>query len=233
MPPFEGINLWWRRASSRRRTASGERRNDQHWQCDQYRAGGEQVVHSGQVPIVKRTQARLADGREIIYFRRDVPRRSGTARSRDATSTAIERCTRGRRAASRTRQSPWSENMTLHQQVNVDRLDGGNTGGAVRLGDTVRRVAGPWTPAVHALLEHLAANGFTRAPRPPDSSTGTSPARSRGSGIWRTPHSVGYRCTPGTSLPSKASTTSLHVHSACAGSWTSTAGPVTSRHSSR
>jgi hypothetical protein len=32
------------------------------------------------------------------------------------------------------------------------RLDGGNTGGAVRIGDTVRRTAGAWTPAVHALV---------------------------------------------------------------------------------
>ena len=38
-------------------------------------------------------------------------------------------------------------------------LDGGNAGGAVRVGDTVRRAAGPWTPAVHALLAHLADHG--------------------------------------------------------------------------
>jgi hypothetical protein len=36
------------------------------------------------------------------------------------------------------------------------RLAGGNVGGAVRVGDTVRRRTGPWTPAVHALLDHLA-----------------------------------------------------------------------------
>ena len=35
------------------------------------------------------------------------------------------------------------------------RLPGGNVGGAVRIGDTVRRQAGAWTPAVHALLEYL------------------------------------------------------------------------------
>jgi hypothetical protein len=46
-------------------------------------------------------------------------------------------------------------------------LPGGNmTGGVVRVGDTVRRPAGPWTPAVHALLEHLRAAGFRGAPRP-------------------------------------------------------------------
>ena len=47
-----------------------------------------------------------------------------------------------------------------------ERLEGGNIGGAVRVGDTVRRAAGPWTPAVHALLAHLAARGFAGAPRP-------------------------------------------------------------------
>jgi hypothetical protein len=34
-------------------------------------------------------------------------------------------------------------------------LAGGNVGGAVRVGDTVRRPTGPWTPAVHALLRHV------------------------------------------------------------------------------
>ena len=47
-----------------------------------------------------------------------------------------------------------------------ERLDGGNAGGAVRVGETVRRSAGPWTPAVHALLRHLADNGFPGSPRP-------------------------------------------------------------------
>lgn len=32
----------------------------------------------------------------------------------------------------------------------------GNVGGALRVGRTVRRATGPWTPAVHALLDHLA-----------------------------------------------------------------------------
>lgn len=47
-----------------------------------------------------------------------------------------------------------------------EQLDGGNTGGAIRIGDTVRRTAGPWTPAVHGLLSHLAGKAFTAAPRP-------------------------------------------------------------------
>ncbi|GGY85513.1 aminoglycoside phosphotransferase family protein [Streptomyces nitrosporeus] len=46
-------------------------------------------------------------------------------------------------------------------------LSGGNVSeGVVRLGDTVRRPAGPWTPAVHALLTHLHEAGFRAAPRP-------------------------------------------------------------------
>jgi len=36
---------------------------------------------------------------------------------------------------------------------------------AVRIGDTVRRKTGPWTPAVHALLRHLEDAGFDGAPR--------------------------------------------------------------------
>ncbi|WP_410587018.1 aminoglycoside phosphotransferase family protein [Amycolatopsis sp. lyj-23] len=35
----------------------------------------------------------------------------------------------------------------------------------VRVGDTVRRPVHPWTPAVHALLRHLAEVGFPAAPR--------------------------------------------------------------------
>lgn len=45
-------------------------------------------------------------------------------------------------------------------------LAGGNvTAGVVRVGDTVRRPAGPQTPAVHALLVHLESVGFDHAPR--------------------------------------------------------------------
>jgi aminoglycoside phosphotransferase (APT) family kinase protein len=45
------------------------------------------------------------------------------------------------------------------------QLIGGNTGGAIRVGDTVRRSAGPWTSSVHGLLRHLEAAGFAGAPR--------------------------------------------------------------------
>jgi hypothetical protein len=45
-------------------------------------------------------------------------------------------------------------------------LTGGNMTDVVRVGDTVRRKAGPWTPAIHALLEHIRQRGFVRAPVP-------------------------------------------------------------------
>lgn len=45
------------------------------------------------------------------------------------------------------------------------RLPGGNVAGAYRLGETVRRATGPWTPAVHALLDHLASKQTPAVPR--------------------------------------------------------------------
>lgn len=46
-----------------------------------------------------------------------------------------------------------------------ERLPGGNVAGATRIGATVRRITGVWTPAVHALLDHLAEAGLTETPR--------------------------------------------------------------------
>lgn len=40
----------------------------------------------------------------------------------------------------------------------------GNVGGAIRVGSTVRRPVGPWTPAVHALIGHLRAAGLDGVP---------------------------------------------------------------------
>src|SRR4051794_9710284 len=37
--------------------------------------------------------------------------------------------------------------------------------GVVRIGQTVRRPTGPWTPAVHAVLTHLNDAGFPHAPQ--------------------------------------------------------------------
>ena len=41
----------------------------------------------------------------------------------------------------------------------------GGVNAVLRIGDRVHRPAGEWTPAVHALLDHLAAKGFAGAPR--------------------------------------------------------------------
>ncbi len=49
--------------------------------------------------------------------------------------------------------------------ANEEILAGGTLGVVVRIGDTVRRRTGPWTPAVHALLRHLERVGFAAAPR--------------------------------------------------------------------
>ncbi len=48
-----------------------------------------------------------------------------------------------------------------------EQLAGGvaNQGAVVRVGDTVRRPAGPWSEATRSLLEHLASVGFDEAPR--------------------------------------------------------------------
>lgn len=45
-------------------------------------------------------------------------------------------------------------------------LDGGNMTAVVRVGDTVRRAAGPWTPTIHAFMRHLRGSGFARVPEP-------------------------------------------------------------------
>jgi hypothetical protein len=51
------------------------------------------------------------------------------------------------------------------QQPEIPLIGGDVTEGVVRVGDTVRRPAGPHTPLVHALLRHLEAAGFHGAPR--------------------------------------------------------------------
>ena len=44
-------------------------------------------------------------------------------------------------------------------------VGGRSTSGVVRVGHTVRRPMGPWSPTVHALLRHLADAGFNESPR--------------------------------------------------------------------
>ncbi len=45
-------------------------------------------------------------------------------------------------------------------------LTGGTLNPVVRIGDTVRRAAGPWTPTLHQLLRHVRGRGFDLAPEP-------------------------------------------------------------------
>lgn len=45
-------------------------------------------------------------------------------------------------------------------------LAGGNMNAVHRVGDTVRRSAGPWTPTVHRYLRYLARNGVDWVPTP-------------------------------------------------------------------
>jgi hypothetical protein len=49
-----------------------------------------------------------------------------------------------------------------HEEI----LAGGNMTAVVRVGDTVRRTAGPWTPTIHAFMRHLRASGFETVPEP-------------------------------------------------------------------
>ena len=45
-------------------------------------------------------------------------------------------------------------------------LEGGDTAPVIRVGDTVRRHAGPWTQTIDALLVHLRKCGFQYGPEP-------------------------------------------------------------------
>ena len=54
------------------------------------------------------------------------------------------------------------DNGDDHEQ----ELTGGNTTGVVRIGDTVHREAGPWTPTIQRLLAHVRAAGVTEVPEP-------------------------------------------------------------------
>jgi hypothetical protein len=45
-------------------------------------------------------------------------------------------------------------------------LTGGTLNSVVRIGNTVRRPAGPWTPTIHALLRHVRDREFELAPEP-------------------------------------------------------------------
>jgi hypothetical protein len=46
------------------------------------------------------------------------------------------------------------------------KLPGGNMNAVRRIGDTVVRTAGPWTPTIHRYLRHLQTGGIDWVPRP-------------------------------------------------------------------
>ncbi|GAA4706971.1 Ser/Thr protein kinase RdoA involved in Cpx stress response, MazF antagonist [Promicromonospora umidemergens] len=54
----------------------------------------------------------------------------------------------------------------VDKAVDEHELTVGNTTAVVRIGDTVHREAGPWTPTVQGLLAHLRARGLTEVPEP-------------------------------------------------------------------
>lgn len=55
----------------------------------------------------------------------------------------------------------------VHQEGEAEiPLEGGDTTPVVRVGRTVRRRAGPWTPTIQALLAHVRSHGFPEAPEP-------------------------------------------------------------------
>jgi aminoglycoside phosphotransferase (APT) family kinase protein len=56
----------------------------------------------------------------------------------------------------------WADEV---DQAEIPLAGGDVTEGVVRIGDTVRRPAGPHSPLVHALLTHLESAGFAGAPR--------------------------------------------------------------------
>jgi hypothetical protein len=58
--------------------------------------------------------------------------------------------------------SPWDPAAGRAEE---EPLTGGFVNKVVRVGSTVRRTTGPWTPGVHALLRHLEAAGFAEAPQ--------------------------------------------------------------------
>lgn len=56
--------------------------------------------------------------------------------------------------------------MPESKNVPVEEPLGGNQSAAVKVGNTVHRRGGRWTPAVQALLAHLHSVGFNAAPEP-------------------------------------------------------------------
>jgi 8-oxo-dGTP diphosphatase len=111
------------------------------------RVPGEQPLNPGFVLHV--LESRLVDGEplptEHDALRWLAPEELGTVRWLDADRPFLD--------------------VVRERMLDGERLPGGNVGGAVRIGGTVRRPTGAWTPAVHALLDHLHACGVPGVPR--------------------------------------------------------------------
>lgn len=58
-----------------------------------------------------------------------------------------------------------SESRKMAWVIEIPLTGGNMNTGVVRIGQTVRRPTGPWTPAVHAVLTHLNNAGFPHAPQ--------------------------------------------------------------------
>jgi prepilin-type processing-associated H-X9-DG protein len=56
--------------------------------------------------------------------------------------------------------------MSYSDLMEEEVLNGGNSNLVVRVGDSVRRAVGPWTPAVHELLSVLRAAAIVEVPEP-------------------------------------------------------------------
>lgn len=56
--------------------------------------------------------------------------------------------------------------MSATSECPEERLEGGRLSYVVRVGDTVRRAAQPWSGEVQRLLAHVRSRGFTLAPEP-------------------------------------------------------------------
>src|SRR5205814_3427448 len=94
--------------------------------------------------------------------------RSPANRSNSHTCVRVKRPRRLSCSAPCLRRRPVAEEVEEGEEVEEveEPLSGGNlSASVVRIGATVRRPTGPWTPAVHALLGHLADVGFDGAPR--------------------------------------------------------------------
>ncbi|WP_157802519.1 DUF2809 domain-containing protein [Sediminihabitans luteus] len=72
--------------------------------------------------------------------------RSGSARSRPQGAQGVD------------------NSVHNHPQAVEEVLAGGNSTAVVRVGDRVHRTAGPWTPTIHGLLDHLHERGVDDVP---------------------------------------------------------------------